>query len=87
MSVMSLAFPLAYPAHAGRLRAEAPCMASRSFVLPTNVDPRGVEVELEDGVLDITLPKRTDTSGNKVVLELQPLALHMDSAGAYPALS
>lgn len=69
------------------LRAEAPCMASRSFLLPTKVDPRGAEVELNDGVLTLTLPKRTDTSGNKVVLEFQPPALHMGRAGAYPALS
>ena len=77
------------------LRAEVCCAergcgtASRSFPLPAHADARGADVAFSDGVFILTLPKRAsiDTSGNKLVLELQPSPLHMGGAGAYPAFS
>ena len=64
-------------------------IASRSFPLPPLADAPGLEVALMNGVLTLTLPKRSgiDTSGNKVALELRGAALHMEPAGAYPAFS
>lgn len=64
-------------------------IASRSFPLPPLAHAPGLEVAFMNGVLTLTLPKRSgiDTSGNKVALELRRSALHMGPAGAYPAFS
>jgi HSP20 family protein len=59
-------------------------IAGRSFPLPPLADAPGLEVAFDNGLLTLSLPKRSaiDTSGSKVVVELQPLALHMEPAGA-----
>ncbi len=39
---------------------------SRSFALPTNVDPNKVEANYKDGVLHITLPKREEARPKQI---------------------
>ncbi|MGD9951258.1 MAG: Hsp20/alpha crystallin family protein [Burkholderiales bacterium] len=43
-------------------------MASRSFSLPTDVDEKGAKAEYKDGVLTLTLPKKTDGGGKRITV-------------------
>ena len=41
---------------------------SRSFTLPQAVDEGGAQAKYEDGVLQLTLPKRNDTRFKKIIV-------------------
>ena len=41
-------------------------MVSRSFTLPTDVDAKAARAEYKDGVLNLTLPKRSNGSAKRV---------------------
>jgi HSP20 family protein len=43
-------------------------MVSRSFSLPTEVDAKGAKAEYKDGVLNLTLPKKSDGSGKRIAV-------------------
>jgi HSP20 family protein len=43
-------------------------MVSRSFTLPADVDAKGAKAEYKDGVLNLTLPKRSNGSGKRVAV-------------------
>ena len=43
-------------------------MASRSFTLPAEVDPKGAKAEYKDGVLNLTLPKKSNGSAKRVTI-------------------
>lgn len=42
---------------------------TRSFTLPTNVDPDRVSARFENGVLTVTLPKTEEARGRRVEIE------------------
>lgn len=42
---------------------------SRSFTLPTNVDPDRVTARFENGVLTVTLPKTEEARGRRIEIE------------------
>ena len=41
-------------------------MASRSFTLPAEVDAKGAKAEYKDGVLNLTLPKKSNGGGKRI---------------------
>jgi HSP20 family protein len=41
-------------------------MVSRSFSLPTEVDDKAAKAEYKDGVLKLTLPKKTNGGGHRI---------------------
>lgn len=41
---------------------------SRSFTLPEGVDTEGVQAELKDGVLSVTIPKKAETQPKRISL-------------------
>jgi len=41
-------------------------MVSRSFTLPTAVDAKGAKAEYKDGVLNLTLPKKSNGSAKRI---------------------
>ena len=41
-------------------------MVSRSFTLPTDVDAKAAKAEYKDGVLNLTLPKKSNGSAKRV---------------------
>ena len=43
----------------------------RSFALPANVASEGIQAEYRDGVLEITLPKRSETRGQRIQIKVQ----------------
>jgi HSP20 family protein len=43
-------------------------MVSRSFSLPTEVDAKGAKAEYKDGVLNLTLPKKSNGSGKRIAV-------------------
>ena len=43
-------------------------MVSRSFTLPTDVDAKGAKAEYKDGVLNLTLPKKSNGSAKRVAV-------------------
>jgi HSP20 family protein len=43
-------------------------MASRSFSLPAEVDPKGAKAEYKDGVLSLTLPKKGNGGGKRIAI-------------------
>ena len=43
-------------------------MASRSFSLPAAVDAKGAKAEYKDGVLNLTLPKKSNGSAKRVAI-------------------
>jgi HSP20 family protein len=43
----------------------------RSFALPANVAHEGIQAEYRDGVLEITLPKRSETRGQRIQIKVQ----------------
>ncbi|PID46847.1 MAG: heat-shock protein Hsp20 [Proteobacteria bacterium] len=42
---------------------------SRSFQLPSKIDPGSTKASYDNGVLQLTLPKQKDVKGTKVVVE------------------
>ena len=44
-------------------------VVSRSFSLPLEVDEKGTEAKYRDGVLDLTLPKRSGSSSRRVAVQ------------------
>lgn len=42
---------------------------TRSFTLPTTVDPSGIKAACKDGVLTIRLPQREDAKPKQIVIE------------------
>jgi len=43
-------------------------MASRSFTLPAEVDAKGAKAEYKDGVLNLTLPKKSNGGGKRIAV-------------------
>jgi HSP20 family protein len=43
-------------------------MASRSFTLPAEVDPKSAKAEYKDGVLTLTLPKKGNGGGKRIAV-------------------
>jgi len=43
-------------------------MASRSFTLPAEVDSKGAKAEYKDGVLNLTLPKKSNGGGKRIAI-------------------
>jgi HSP20 family protein len=43
-------------------------MVSRSFSLPAAVDAKGAKAEYKDGVLSLTLPKKSNGSAKRVAI-------------------
>jgi HSP20 family protein len=43
-------------------------MVSRSFSLPTEVDAKGAKAEYKDGVLNLTLPKKSNGGGKRIAV-------------------
>ncbi|HYL25637.1 MAG TPA: Hsp20/alpha crystallin family protein [Burkholderiales bacterium] len=43
-------------------------MVSRSFTLPTDVDAKGANAEYKDGVLTLTLPKKSNGSAKRITV-------------------
>ena len=43
-------------------------MVSRSFTLPVEVDDKAVKAEYKDGVLKLTLPKKTNGGGRRITV-------------------
>jgi HSP20 family protein len=43
-------------------------MVSRSFTLPAGVDEKGAKAEYKDGVLSLTLPKKSNGSAKRIAL-------------------
>jgi len=43
-------------------------MASRSFTLPAEVDSKGAKAEYKDGVLNLTLPKKSNGGGKRIAV-------------------
>ncbi|MFZ0063857.1 MAG: Hsp20/alpha crystallin family protein [Pyrinomonadaceae bacterium] len=43
----------------------------RSFTVPPNVAHDGIQAEYRDGVLEITLPKRNETRGQRIQIKVQ----------------
>jgi HSP20 family protein len=43
-------------------------MVSRSFTLPADVDAKGAKAEYKDGVLNLTLPKKSNGSAKRVAI-------------------
>jgi HSP20 family protein len=43
-------------------------MVSRSFTLPVDVDAKGAKAEYKDGVLNLTLPKKSNGSAKRVTV-------------------
>jgi len=41
-------------------------MVSRSFTLPADVDAKGAKAEYKDGVLNLTLPKKSNGSAKRI---------------------
>lgn len=44
-------------------------MASRSFSLPVEVDEKGVVAKYKDGVLDLTLPKKSGNGAQRIAIQ------------------
>jgi len=44
-------------------------MFTRSFTLPSVVDPNGIKAEFKDGVLRITLPKREESKPKQIQIQ------------------
>jgi HSP20 family protein len=44
-------------------------MVSRSFQLPYEIDMTAAEAKYQDGVLDLTLPKRAATGGKQLAVQ------------------
>ena len=44
-------------------------MVSRSFSLPAEVDEKAVVAKYEDGVLDLTLPKKTGNGSRRIAIQ------------------
>ena len=44
-------------------------MASRSFSLPLEVDEKGVVAKYKDGVLDLTLPKKSGNGAQRIAIQ------------------
>jgi len=44
-------------------------MASRSFSLPAEVDEKGVVARYKDGVLDLTLPKKSGNGAQRIAIQ------------------
>jgi len=44
-------------------------MASRSFSLPVEVDEKGVVAKYKDGVLDLTLPKKSGNGAQRIAVQ------------------
>jgi len=43
---------------------------TRSFTLPTTVDPNGIKAEYRDGVLRVTLPKREEAKPKQIQISV-----------------
>ena len=43
-------------------------MVSRSFQLPVEVDAQGAKAEYKDGVLNLTLPKKSNGAGKRIAV-------------------
>ena len=43
-------------------------MVSRSFTLPTSVDDKNAKAEYKDGVLNLTLPKKSNGSAKRIAV-------------------
>jgi HSP20 family protein len=43
-------------------------MVSRSFTLPASVDEKGAKAEYKDGVLSLTLPKKSNGSAKRIAI-------------------
>ena len=43
-------------------------MVSRSFTLPVSVDEKGAKAEYKDGVLNLTLPKKSNGSAKRIAV-------------------
>ena len=43
-------------------------MVSRSFTLPVSVDDRAAKAEYKDGVLNLTLPKKSNGAGKRIAI-------------------
>lgn len=43
----------------------------RSFTVPANVAHKGIKAEYRDGVLEITLPKRNETRGQRIQIKVE----------------
>ena len=43
-------------------------MVSRSFTLPSGVDDQGAKAEYRDGVLSLTLPKKSNGGGKRIAV-------------------
>jgi HSP20 family protein len=43
-------------------------MVSRSFTLPANVDAKGAKAEYKDGVLNLTLPKKSNGAAKRIAV-------------------
>ena len=43
-------------------------MVSRSFTLPVDVDAKGAKAEYKDGVLNLTLPKKSNGSAKRITV-------------------
>lgn len=43
-------------------------MVSRSFSLPTEVDAKGAKAEYKDGVLSLSLPKKSNGGGKRIAV-------------------
>lgn len=44
---------------------------SRSFTLPSSVDPEHVEARLKDGILEVRMPKRTQGTSRSITVEVK----------------
>jgi HSP20 family protein len=44
---------------------------SRSFSLPDNIDPKGIQAEAKDGVLKIRIPKNPEASPKKIEVQVK----------------
>ena len=44
-------------------------MVSRSFTLPAEVDEKATVAKYKDGVLDLTLPKKTGSSTSRIAIQ------------------
>ena len=44
-------------------------MVSRSFRLPSDVDAKGAKAEYKDGVLNLTLPKKSNGSAKRIAIQ------------------
>lgn len=57
---------------------------SRSFVLPDSADVEHVEANLENGVLEIKVPKRVEMKGRKVSIQASSKPREIESAPQQP---